>query len=309
MKYIYGPIVSRRLGRSLGISPIPEKTCNYSCIYCQLGVTDHFINERKMFYPVSEMLDEFDSFREKDIPYDVVTIVGEGEPTLYRGLGSLIRGLKARTAKPVALITNGGLLYRDDVAEDCMEADIVLPTLDGYDERSFRIINRPHKTMDYETMMDGLRRFSHKYEGKLWLEIMLMKDVNDDGKSLRAYKSLLDTITYDRLFLNTPIRPPAVKGVSMSDDQTMKKAEKMLHGTAINVIGHETFASADTDDLTAVLNIIKRHPMNEYEIKAFLSARHHGGADVLESLKHHPDLSVSSYRGMDVYTHVKDVSS
>lgn len=303
MRYIYGPIVSRRLGRSLGISPIPEKTCNYSCIYCQLGITDSFTNERSMFYPVESILNEFDRFVATPLPFDVVTIVGEGEPTLYSGLGDLVKGLKERTEKPVAIITNGALLYKNDVATDCLEADIVLPTLDGYDEASFRRINRPHKTIDFTDMYDGIKRFSHRYNGELWLEIMLMKGINDDDETLEKYRQLLKPIQYDRLYLNTPIRPPAVEDVEMSDDETMKRAEKILSGTSINTIGRETFASAEQDDLDALLDIFKRHPMNEYEIKAFLKARHHDGNGIFRDLKEHPMVRVSTYKGMDVYSH------
>ena len=110
-RYIYGPVPSRRLGLSLGVSPIPKKTCNYSCIYCQLGRTDRMTNTRKMFYPVQAILDELDEVIKRNIPFDVVTIVGEGEPTLYLGLGDLLEGIHERTDKPLAVITNGALLY------------------------------------------------------------------------------------------------------------------------------------------------------------------------------------------------------
>jgi len=143
MKYVYGPVPSRRLGISLGISPIPKKTCNYSCIYCQLGRTDIMTNTRKMFFPVQKIMSEFNEVLKKRIFFDVITIVGEGEPTLYLGLGELISEIKGKTDKPVALITNGALLYDRDLRREAAKADIVLPTLDAYDEASFRKINRP----------------------------------------------------------------------------------------------------------------------------------------------------------------------
>ncbi len=159
MKYIYGPVPSRRLGISLGISPIPKKTCNYSCIYCQLGRTDHMTNMRQMFFSVEEIMDEFDEFLKESIKFDVVTIVGEGEPTLYLGLGELISEIQKRTDKPVAVITNGALFYDPNLRSELYNADIVLPTLDAYDDESFRKINRPHSTIDFEKVSYGLKTF------------------------------------------------------------------------------------------------------------------------------------------------------
>src|SRR6056297_1787579 len=132
-KFLYGPVPSRRLGLSLGISPIPKKTCNYSCIYCQLGRTSHMTNTPTLFFEVDDIIDELKIFIKKDISFDVVTIVGEGEPTLYAGLKSLIMKIKALVDQPVAVITNGGLLYLTEVQQALTAADIVLPTFDAYD--------------------------------------------------------------------------------------------------------------------------------------------------------------------------------
>lgn len=160
MKYVYGPVPSRRMGLSLGVSPIPKKSCNYSCVYCQLGRTDRMTNQRELYFPLHEILGEVDDFLSVQVDYDVITIVGEGEPTLYRALGDLIIELKNRTEKPVAVITNGALLKDSHVRKELMWADIVLPTLDATDEEMYRKINRPHKTIPYTEVVGGLRRFS-----------------------------------------------------------------------------------------------------------------------------------------------------
>ena len=140
MKYVFGPVPSRRLGRSLGISPIPEKTCNYTCIYCQLGRTTHFTNTRKKFFPVEDILVELEKALEQEREIDFITIVGEGEPTLYEDLGLLISKTKNLTSKPIAVITNGALLYKEDVRKNLLEADVIMPTLDAYSEKMFRKI-------------------------------------------------------------------------------------------------------------------------------------------------------------------------
>lgn len=138
MKYVYGPVPSRRLGISLGISPIPKKTCNYSCIYCQLGRTNPLINERTMFFPIDDIIFEFEQIQKSNIKYDVITIVGEGEPTLYLGLGGLISAIKQRTEIPVAVITNGALFYDSEVRKELYSADIVLPTFDAYNQKNVK---------------------------------------------------------------------------------------------------------------------------------------------------------------------------
>lgn len=273
MKYVYGPVPSRRLGISLGISPIPKKTCNYSCVYCQLGRTNHMTNERQMFFDVSDIMEEFDLFLKSDVRFDVVTIVGEGEPTLYAGLGELIEQIKKRTEKPVAVITNGALFHDSKLREELYHADIVSPTLDAFDEASFKKINRPHGELNFQNLKDGLVLFSHEYKGQLWIEIMLIEGVNDDIDSLKKYAEMLKDIKYDKLYINTPVRPPAEANVKAISSQTMALAVSTLGGISIDLLESEGFHSEISDHFEAILSIIKRHPMNQFEIEGFLKSR------------------------------------
>ncbi len=208
-KYIYGPVPSRRMGISLGISPIPKKYCNYSCVYCQLGRTKNLTNKRNEFFDLKEILKEFQDISKKDIYYDVVTIVGEGEPTLYSELGRLIKKIKTMTDKPVAVITNGALMYDEKTRKDLMKADIVLPSIDACNENMFTRINRPSRSINYNNMLEGLIEFSNHYKGQLWIEIMLVKGYNDSVDNLIEFKKILTRINYDKLYINTPVRPPA----------------------------------------------------------------------------------------------------
>lgn len=302
MKYVYGPVPSRRLGISLGISPIPKKTCNYSCIYCQLGRTDIMTNTRKMFFPVQKIMSEFNEVLKKSIFFDVVTIVGEGEPTLYLGLGELIDEIKRRTDKPVALITNGALFYDSDLRQEAAKADIVLPTLDAYDEASFRKINRPFGQISFESVNTGLITFSEEYEGQLWLEIMLMAGINDDEDSLSKYEQALKKIKYDRLYLNTPVRPPAEAEVEALSYEAMNKAAVRLGGISIDLLVSQGFHSEIEDDYEAILSIIKRHPMNQFEIRSFLESRNSQRIDwIMEMLGRDENINVLNYRGFNTY--------
>lgn len=302
MKYVYGPVPSRRLGVSLGISPIPKKTCNYSCVYCQLGRTDHMTNTRQMFFSVEDIMVEFEEVLREKIHFDVVTIVGEGEPTLYLGLGELIDEIKKRTDKPVAVITNGALLYDTQLQSELGKADIVLPTMDAYDEESLKRINRPHGSLKFEDIKRGLEEFSEKYQGQLWIEIMLIKDVNDDDESLGKYAEMLKRIKYEKLYLNTPVRPPAESDVSIVDHEKMDHAAELLGGISIDLLSSEGFHSEIEDDHAAILSIIKRHPMNQFEIEGFLASRGRSDIDAfLDGLRRDDKVEVINYKGYDTY--------
>jgi len=284
MKYIYGPVPSRRLGISLGVSPIPKKTCNYSCVYCQLGRTDKMTNERKMFFAVEDIIKEFESILKEEIYFDVITIVGEGEPTLYLGLGELILEMKKRTDKTIAVITNGALLYDPLVRKELSYADIVLPTMDAYDDFSFKVINRPVGSLSFNKVLEGLKVFSKEYSGLLWLEMMFIKGINDDLESLNKYINILDEIKYDKLYLNTPVRPPAEGYIEAVTSDKMTQIVNILKGISIDLLDSEGFYSNISDHYEAILSIIKRHPMNQYEIRSFLTSRKCSNIDELVSL-------------------------
>lgn len=302
MRHMYGPVPSRRLGSSLGVSPIPKKVCNYSCIYCQLGRTDRLTNTRQMFFPVSEIVAEFDEAAGRSPGFDVVTVVGEGEPTLYLGLGELLDQIQCRTDKPVAVITNGALLGDPSVRSDLSRADIVLPSLDAWDQASYRRINRPHRLLRFEDVHQGLKEFAETFEGQLWLEIMLMEGINADDSTLGKYAGLLTDLTYDRLCLNTPVRPPAEPYVRAVDHATMMHAAEVLGGVSIDLLQSVGFHSDIPDDYEAVRSIIKRHPMNQHEIEGFLESRgHRSSAEILERLRRDDAVAVIHYKGYDTF--------
>ena len=259
-------------------------------------------NTRKMFFPVQKIMSEVNEALKKGIFFDVVTIVGEGEPTLYLGLGELISEIKQRTDKPVALITNGALLYDPDFRREAAKADIVLPSMDAYDEASLRKINRPFGLIRFESVNAGLVAFSEEYEGQLWLEIMLMAGINDDEESLPKYEQALKKIKYDRLYLNTPVRPPAEAEVEALSYEAMNKASALLGGISIDLLVSQGFHSEIEDDYQAILSIIKRHPMNQFEIRSFLESRKCQRIDcIMDMLGRAENVNVITYRGFETY--------
>ena len=298
-KYVFGPIPSRRLGRSLGISPLPKKTCNYSCIYCQLGRTNQMTNKRQEFYRTEEILDEFKQYLKDSDKFDIVTVCGEGEPTLASNLGELVDGLKALTDKPVAVITNGALLSDKEVREELSHADMVLPSLDAYDEEVSKKIDRPYGTIRFEEEFDGLKKFTHMYEGELWLEIMLVDGINDDEASILKFKKLLKELKYDRLYLNTPVRPPAEADVNVVSEERMKYAVETLGGISIEMMSSGAFFSEIEDDYEAIKSIIGRHPMNQFEVRGFLGSRDVKDPEaMIEKMKQDDEINVIDYKGI-----------
>lgn len=268
MKYVFGPVPSRRLGRSLGISPIPPKTCNYSCIYCQLGKTSVLTNDRKMYFPVKNIVQEVKKALEKEHVIDYITIVGDGEPTLYLGLGELIEEIKTFTNIPVAVITNGALLYDQEVRKELLLSDVVLPTLDAVEERMFRIINRPHKDLKLELIIEGMRKFREEFSNQIWMEVMLVKDKNDSKETTLAIKDILDELKVDKTFINVPIRPPAESWVEIPSNEVLAEAQKILNAESIAHFENLLIESVDRDASPEdqILSITKRHPLREDQI-------------------------------------------
>lgn len=301
-KFLYGPVPSRRLGISLGISPIPKKTCNYSCIYCQLGKTDRLSNKRIEFFKVDDIINEFKIYLKSGFRFNVITIVGEGEPTLYLKLGELILRLKKLTDKPIAVITNGALMSNKLVQDELKFADIILPSLDAFDEKSFKNINRPYGKLKFDDIYNGLVEFSNTFKGQLWIEIMLMEGYNSDKDSLLKFKLLLSKIKYDRLYINTPIRPPAEEYAKAIDSDNINNAIKILGGISIENLISVGFKSDIKDDFEAILSIIKRHPMNQFEIRTFLDSRKCSNIEwIIDRLDEDNNINHIDYKGFTTY--------
>lgn len=302
MKFIFGPVPSRRLGLSLGVSPIPKGHCNYSCIYCQLGRTSAMTNTVKSFFNPQEIVAEVKDYISKDFKFDVITVVGEGEPLLYRDLDIIINDIKKLTEKPVAVITNGALLYEKSVRENIKNADIVLPSFDSPDKNTWKKINRPFGKITFEDSVNGIIKFSEEFKGQIWIEIMLIKGINDDRESILNFKNILKQIKYDKIYINVPLRAPAEQWVEIPEKENLEFAVKTLGAISMENINSDNFFSEEKDDIQAVISIIKRHPMNQYEIKSFLESRKNNYPEVIISeLEKNSEISVIEYKGYKTY--------
>jgi len=204
--FVYGPVPSRRLGRSLGIDLVPFKTCTYDCIYCQLGRTTNKTCERKEWVSLENVLQELRG--KLDTKPDYITLSGSGEPTLCLRIGNLIEGIKRMTDISVAVLTNGSLLWLPEVRDELMSADLVLPSLDAGNEELFNYVNRPHPDITFDRMVEGLIQFRASYPGRYWLEVVLLGGVTGIAAEVERIARIVKRIGPDRVQLNTATRPP-----------------------------------------------------------------------------------------------------
>ena len=284
-KYLYGPVPSRRLGLSLGVDIVPLKVCTLNCVYCQLGRTTQKSVERRDFVAIDAVLAELKERLAQGPQADFITISGSGEPTLNARLGELIDGIRAITDIPIAIITNGTLLHRQDVRADCAKADVVLPSLDAGDERGFQRVNRPHKDISIEKLISGLCKFREEFAGQLWLEVFLVEGLNTDAEQIAKIRAAIALIRPDKVQLNTAVRPAAEPNVRIVD------AEK-LHAIAAG-LGENCEVVADfspgrhpehlPSTAESVLSMLKRRPCSLDDICSGLGIHRN---DALKHISH-----------------------
>ncbi len=250
LKQTFGPVISRRFGRSLGVDPFPEKLCTYSCVYCQVGLGKVTL-ERKPFCDPSSLLDEVLAVKKE---YDVITFVPKGEPTLDVNLGACASELKG--LKPLVLLTNGSLAYLDEVRKDMSVFDIVSLKLDAASERTWRKVNRPHPSLDFDEVFKGMKAFAGSFEGKLVTETMVLKINEEEMREIAEMVKELDPLV---AFLTLPTRPPALP-VEPGDLAKAFKAFKDVLGERVVALGKKdnVFLSDDPQELRRVAEV---HPV------------------------------------------------
>jgi len=304
LERIFGPVPSRRLGRSLGIDVVPYKTCTFDCIYCECGGTTNRTCSRSEFYPLDDILEELEG-RLSEIPQmpDVVTLSGAGEPTLYSRTGELIRRVKGVTGIPVAVITNSSLLSRPELREEVSFADIVLPSLDSVIEETFSSMNRPHEECDIGEIQAGLEEFTRVYTGKVYLEIMLLEGFNTDERNLSELKLAIEGLRVDEVQLNTAVRPGTVKGIGPLDKESLISIKEYF-GSACEVVA-ETPARASHEDLAAeqkVISMLERRPCTAEDMHNSLGIPVPGLAKLLSELVSRGTIKAESHGGKIFYT-------
>lgn len=265
--YIFGPVPSRRLGLSLGIDLVPFKTCSYDCIYCQVGRTTNKTIECKEFFPVSTIIDKLKERLEHVSP-DVITFSGSGEPTLYSKIDVIIKEIRKLTDIKLALLTNGSLLWREDIRKRVLDIDIIMPTITTTFDDTFKKIHRPHSALDISTILDGLVSLRREYNGAIYLELFLLAGINDNEKELLALRNIIDKISADKIQINTVVRPPSDRRAISVDIERLKEIKDFLGETAeiIADVPRLSPSIKKDDNVMQILNMIKRRPVRDIDI-------------------------------------------
>jgi len=303
---VFGPVPSRRLGRSLGINNIPPpKRCSYSCIYCQLGGTKILTVERRRFYDtrvlrkgLSEKLSEVN---EDDLDY--ITFVPDGEPTLDRSLSEHVKTIRELSDKPIAILTNSTLISVEDVRRDLMEFDLVSIKLDAVSEEIWRKINRPHSSLNLHEILDGVKIFRREFPGKLISETMLIDGVNSERSEIKRIADELSKIDPDKAYIAIPTRPPAENWVKPVDEEKLVESyeifsESLGRDRVELLIGYEGAGfKIGRDPVRDLLSIATIHPIRLDYAHQILSKSIHDPDELIERLVNSGEMKLVKYRG------------
>ena len=303
---VYGPVPSRRLGQSLGVNNIPPKICTYSCVYCQLGRTMRMQLRREEFYQPEKLVRDVKTrlaeLKEKKESVDYMTFVPDGEPTLDINLGREIELLRPLGVK-IAVITNVSLIWDADVRNALAEADWVSLKVDAASEKIWRRINRPHRDLRLEAIMDGMVEFSTRFTGTLATETMLIRGINDGRGEVEGIADFLETLSPDKSYIAIPTRPPAERWVRPPDESSINMAYQTLsRGLSTEyLIGYEGNSFASTGDPEEdLLSITSVHPMREEGVEELLR-KANSGWEIVKSLVHESKLVELEYEGKMFY--------
>ncbi len=275
---IFGPVPSRRLGRSLGINNIPPKSCTYSCVYCQVGATKNTEIVPRLFYTPEQIFQEVEKHlslvQKKDEQIDYLTFVPDGELGLDIQLSETIKRLRP-LGIPIAIISNASLIWREEIRDTFAQADWVSLKVDAIDETLWQQVNRPHPSLDHQSILEGMLTFAKDFSGILATESMFVKALNDHDRAVNALADFLSKLAPDRAYLSIPTRPPAEKNIHAPDEATLNRIFQIINRQVKHLellTGYEGNAFASTGNIAEdLLSITSVHPMREEAVKALLT--------------------------------------
>ncbi len=264
-KYLFGPVPSRRLGMSLGVDLVPKKVCSLDCVYCEVGKTTKLTVDRKEYIKISKLFEELTYYFDNNPDPDYFTFSGSGEPTLNKYIGEVLQFIKQKKPNvPVAVLTNGTLLYDKELRREILDADVVLPSLDAATEDVFKKINRPAQELNFDSYINGLIHFRREFKGKIWLEIFVLPTYNDSEKEIAELKNLILRIEPEIVQLNTLDRPGTISTLRGASRKELQRFMNLLNLPNIEIIAasqeRKNIQSYRNDVETAILETIERRP-------------------------------------------------
>jgi len=301
--HVFGPVPSRRLGRSLGVDLVPLKTCTYNCIYCQLGPTTHLTCEVREYVPLRELRKELEVAFQKGVQADYVTLSGSGEPTLHSGIDEVIQMIKGLTTIPVAVLTNGSLLHRSRVREQILQADLIIPSLDAGSEPLFRLVNRPHPSLSLQKLVKGLICLREEFSGAYWLEVMLLGGISALDSEISEIAEIAALISPHRIQLNTVRRPPAEPFAYPVSREKLEYFRSFFAGKA-EVIEERVWGEGEASfhaSEKAILSLLQRRPCSLEDICVGLGAHRSEISKHLEGLTRRGVVKGRTQQGRTYY--------
>jgi len=303
-EHLYGPVPSRRLGRSLGVDLVPYKVCNFDCIYCQLGRTTQKTCERRLYVDAGEIMDELGQWLQEDGQADYITFSGLGEPTLNSGLREMVIAANKMTDIPVAILTNGSLFWDPEVRAAACESDLMIPSLDAATPRAFARVNRPDRSLDIEQIIEGLRVAQQECPGKMWLEVMLVEDCNDSREDLAALRAAIDKIDPDEVQINTVVRPPVNHDAKALSASALQEAEVILGPKArlIAPLDAQKIMVAERERSEAeVIELLRRRPCTLEDIGVGLGMHPNEAIKYVQDLRARDEIKTIERDGKEFY--------
>ncbi len=270
-KYLFGPVPSRRLGMSLGVDLVPHKVCSLNCVYCECGKTTSLTIKRDEYINVEEVIKELTDFFENKPNPDYITFSGAGEPTLNSGIGRIIEFIKAEKPNiPVAVLTNGTLLSNKELRLELLNADVVLPSLDAATKSAFIKIDRPNSKINIDDYINGIIDFSNEFNGKIWLEVFILPNYNNDTENLDALKEVFLKIKPEVIQINTLDRPGTVEDITAANKTELERIKDYWNLPNVEIIAaapqRKNIISYREDIENMILETIARRPCTVADI-------------------------------------------
>lgn len=266
-KYLFGPVPSRRFGRSLGVDLTPYKTCSMDCVFCQLGRTTNKTVIREEYVKTDAVIAELDEWLKRDGHADYITLAGSGEPTLHSRFGEILEYIRKKSIIPAVLLTNGTMLQLQEVRDAAACANIVKISLSAWDQASYDWVNRPHRQLQFDQLIEGQKDFRAQFKGQLWLEVFLVGGINSIPADVRKIAAFAKEIIPDRIQLNTAVRPPAEDFAAPLSKERMEELINLFCPAAEIIAEFET---KDGDHVQVsqeeIFSMLKRRPCTANQI-------------------------------------------